>query len=443
MAMRTTILSLLALGALWSSTAAAQTRELGSAGTLIEGIAAVVDEGVVLRSELQLRLNIFLDSYQLQQSQLPIEQRQPLPPRAILEEQVLEQLVLKEIQLQRAERIGIVIGDDILNAALAEMAGNLGINLEDLPRALEAEGVNYEMYREDSRDDITLAQLEQRDVISRIRISPRELEQCLARLEETQSDEFDFNVSHILIALPRGATQDQIEAVRERAERIHAQLEDGESFAQLAIANSDAGTALDGGSLGWRKGAELPTFIAEIVPGMEAGEVSEIVQTGSGFNIVRLNDVRGVERIMVDQVRARHILIAPNELLDDEATQQKMLGLREQLLAGEDFATIAVANSEDTVSAADGGDLGWNEPDVFVPEFSEAMQTQEIGHISEPFRTQFGWHIMEVTDRRSYDTTDDLKQNRCATQIRNSKVDEERQLWMQQLRDGAFVDIRY
>jgi peptidyl-prolyl cis-trans isomerase SurA len=442
MAMRTTILSLLALGAVWSGPATTQTRELGSAGTLIEGIAAVVDEGVVLRSELDMRLNVFLSSYELQQSQLPIEQRQPLPPRAILEEQVLDQLVLKEIQMQRAERIGIVVGDDILNAALGEMAGNLGISLEDLPRALEAEGVDYEMYREDSRDDIALAQLEQRDVISRIRISPRELDQCLARLEETQSDEFDFNVSHILIALPRGATQDQIESVRARAERLHQELEDGANFAQLAIANSDTATALEGGSLGWRKGAELPTFIAEIVPEMEAGDISEIVQTGGGFNIIRLNDVRGVERIMVDQVRARHILIAPNELLDDQATEQKMLGLREQLLAGEDFATIAVANSEDTVSAADGGDLGWNEPDAFVPEFSERMTSQEIGFISEPFRTRFGWHIMEVTDRRSYDTTDDLKQDRCARQIRDSKVEEERQLWLQQLRDNAFVDIR-
>jgi peptidyl-prolyl cis-trans isomerase SurA len=442
MPVRSTILCLLALGAAYCGGAAAQTRELASGGTLIEGIAAVVDEGVVLRSEVGMRLDLFLENFQLQQSQLPFEQRSTLPPRPVLEGQVLEQLILKEIQLQRAERIGIIIGDDILNQALAEMAANLEITLEQLPAMLAAEGVDYEMYREDSREDIIIAQLEQRDVLARIRISPRELEQCLERLEETQSDEFDYNVSHILIALSGGASRDDIAAARERAERIHAQLEAGENFAQLAIANSDTATALEGGSLGWRKGAELPTFIAEIVPTIDVGEISEVIQTGGGFNIIRLNEMRGAERIMVDQVRARHILITPNELLDDEATQQKMLGLRNQLLDGEDFATIAVANSEDTVSAADGGDLGWNEPGVFVPEFSEKMTTQEIGAISEPFRTRFGWHILEVTDRRSYDTTDDLKENRCAQQIRNSKVEEERQVWIQQLRDNAFVDIR-
>jgi peptidyl-prolyl cis-trans isomerase SurA len=389
-----------------------------------------------------MRLDVFLENFRLQQQQLPFEQRSALPPRSVLQEQVLEQLILKEIQLQRAERLGIVIGDDVLNEALAQMAQGLGITLEQLPAALASEGLNYELYRQDSRDDIAVAQLEQRDVLSRIRIAPRELEQCLERLEATETDEFDYNVSHILIALSGSATRDDIAAARERAESIHSQLEAGASFAQLAIANSDGPTALEGGALGWRKGAQLPTIFADVVPEMQTGEVSGIIQTGSGFHIVRLNEMRGAERVMVDQVRARHILISPNELLDDDATEQKLLGLREQLLAGEDFATVAVANSEDTVSAADGGDLGWNAPDAFVPEFAEKMTSQEIGEISEPFRTRFGWHILEVTDRRSYDTTDDLKQNRCVQQIRASKAEEERQLWLQQLRDNAFVDIR-
>jgi peptidyl-prolyl cis-trans isomerase SurA len=446
MPLRSTISCLLALTAVWiwipGGETLAQTRELGSRGTLIEGIAAVVDEGVVLRSELALRLELFLENFRLAQAQLPIEQRNTLPPRSVMEEQILEQLVLKEIQLQRARRIGIVVGDDILNQALAEMAGRLGITLEQLPDALEAEGIEYEMYRQDSREDIVLSQLEQRDVIARIRISPRELEQCLLRLEATQTDEIDYNVSHILISLSGGASREEIAEVRERAERLRAQLESGTSFAQLAIANSDGPTALEGGALGWRKGAQLPTIFADEVPELEPGEVSEVIQTGSGFHIVRLNEVRGAEIIMVDQVRARHILISPNELLDDDATEQKLLGLRSQLLDGADFATIAVANSEDTVSSADGGDLGWNEPGVFVPEFAEKMQSQAIGEISEPFRTRFGWHILEVTDRRSYDTTDDRKENLCAQQIQSSKVEEERQVWLQQMRDDAFVDVR-
>jgi len=422
--------------------AAAQTRELGSAGTLIEGIAAVVDEGVVLRSEVGFRLDLFLENYRLQQAQLPIEERSPLPPRSVLEQQILEQLVVKEVQLQRARRIGIVVGDDILNQALQQVADTLGASLEELPAALAREGVDYDLYREDTREEIIISQLEQRDVMGRIRISEREMDQCLTRLEETQTDEFDYNVSHILIALSGGASQQEIASVRERAETLHAQLTDGANFAQTAIARSDGPTALEGGSLGWRKGAQLPTIFADVVPAMESGEISDVIQTGSGFHIVRLNEMRGVEKIMVDQVRARHILVTPNEILDDDASQQKLLGLRQQLLEGEDFATLAVANSEDTVSSADGGDLGWNEPNVFVAEFAEKLIEQEIGEISEPFRTRFGWHILEVTERRSYDTTDDLKENRCGLQIQQSKAEEERQLWLQQLRDGAFVDIR-
>ena len=442
MTSRTSICSLLVLALAHSGQALAQNRELGSSGTLIEGIAAIVDEGVVLRSELDMRTELFLDNFRLSQAQLPIEQRSALPSTAVLEEQVLEQLILKEIQLQRAERIGIVIGDDILNDALAQVAQGLGITLEQLPAALAAEGYDYDMYRQDSREDIVISQLEQRDVLARIRITPRELEQCLVRLEQTQSNEFDYHVSLILIAVSGAATRDELEAARTRADGIRARIAEGENFAQLAIANSDGPTALEGGSLGWRKGAQLPTIFADVVPTLDEGEVSDVIQTGSGFHIVQLNEMRGAERIMVDQVRSRHILIAPNELLDDDATRQKILGIRQQLLEGEDFATMAVANSEDTVSSADGGDLGWTEPDAYVPEFTEMLNSLEIGELSEPFRTRFGWHILEVTDRRSYDTTDDLKENRCAREIQASKAEEERQLWLQQLRDQAFVEVR-
>ncbi|MGD8810458.1 MAG: peptidylprolyl isomerase [Gammaproteobacteria bacterium] len=422
--------------------AAAQTRELASSGELIEGIAAVVDEGVVLRSELEMRTDFFLETFRARQAQLPPEQRSALPPASIVEEQVLEQLILKEIQLQRADRLGIVVGDDILNQALSQVAQGLGVTLEQLPAALAAEGVDYEQYRADSRDEIVVGQLEQRDVISRIRVSPRELEQCLERLEETQTSDFDYNVSHILISVSGGASREDLDAARSRAEDIHDRLEAGESFAELAIANSAGPTALEGGSLGWRKGAQLPTIFADVVPEMEPGEISDVIQTGSGFHIVRLNEMRGAERVMVDQVRARHILLAPNELLDDDATLQKIIGIREQILAGDDFATLAIANSEDTVSSADGGDLGWNQADAFVPEFAEKLKSLPIGELSEPFRSPFGWHIVEVTDRRSYDTTEDIKENRCAQEIRASKAEEERLLWLQQLRDQAFVDVR-
>lgn len=438
-----TLCSIAATALIWAPPhGLAQNRELGSSGTLIEGIAAVVDEGIVLRSELDLRMGIVIDRFREQQAALPFEQRSALPPASVLQQQVLDQLIVKEIQLQRAERLGIAVGDDMLNQALARVADGLGLTLQELPQALANEGYDYNLYRQDSRDDIIIGQLEQRDVFSRIRVSPRELEQCLLRLAATQTDEFDYNVSHILIGISGSASRDELEAARQRAEEVRRLAAEGTDFGQLALTYSDSGTALEGGALGWRKGAELPTVFADVVPGMRAGDVSEAIQTGSGFHLVRVNEVRGAERIMIDQVRARHILITPNELLDDDASYQKLLGVYQQIRAGDDFATLATATSDDTVSAADGGDLGWMTADAFVPEFTEKLEALPVGELSEPFRTRFGWHILEVTDRRSYDTTDDLKEERCQQEIRASKVEEERALWLQQLRDQTYVDVR-
>ncbi len=420
----------------------AQNRELGATGEMIEGIAAIVDEGIVLKSELEMRVALVVENYQQQQAQLPIEQRSPLPPEGVLRDQVLDQLVIKELQLQRADRLGIVVGDDILNEALANVAGGLGLTLEDLPAALASEGIDYNMYRQDSRNDIILTQLQQRDVFSRIRVSPRELDQCLLRNEARETDEFDYNISHILIGLSRNATQDDRRAAEARAEDIKERLEQGADFAQLALTYSEGPTALEGGSLGWRKGSQLPTVFADTVIQMKPGEVSDIITSASGFHIVKLNDMRGAERIMVDQVHARHILVSPNEILDDDAAHQKAIGFYDRIKAGEDFAEIAQASSEDTVSAAEGGDLGWNTPDAYVPEFAQVLESLAIGEISEPIRSPFGWHIIEVLERRSYDTTDDRKAQQCQQEIRASKAEEERLMWIQQMRDQAYVEKR-
>ncbi|HEX6997400.1 MAG TPA: peptidylprolyl isomerase [Gammaproteobacteria bacterium] len=431
------------LGALLAAPQALpQTRELGSSGELLDGIAAVVDDGVVLKSELEQRLELVMQSLREQQAQLPPAQRRPLPPLSALERQVLDQLILREVQLQRAKRLGITVSDDQLNQALSNVARNLGLTLEELPAALAAEGIDYALYREDSRQELILDQLQQRDVISRISVTPRELEQCLARREVTAAEELDYNISHILISVPSAATSEQIEAARRRIEEIYERLEAGEDFARLAVATSDAQTALEGGNLGWRKGSQLPTVFADIVPRMEVGEFSEPIRSSSGFQIVKLNDRRGGEPIVVEQLHVRHILIEPNEILDRDAAKQKIIGIREQILNGEDFATLARAQSEDTVSAADGGDLGWVTPDDFVPEFGQVLRRLDIGELSEPFETRFGWHIVEVLDRRSYDTTDEVKRQECTRQIRASKAEEELQLWITRLRDQAYVDIK-
>jgi peptidyl-prolyl cis-trans isomerase SurA len=242
--------------------------------------------------------------------------------------------------------------------------------------------------------------------------------------------------------VPANATQQDLEAARRRADEVHARLVAGEDFAQVAIAVSQAQTALEGGSLGWRKGAQLPTLFADTVIAMKAGEFSEPLSSTGGYQIVKLNEMRGAERTVVDQVHARHILMRPNEILDEAAVEQKARDVRAQILAGDDFATLARAVSEDTGSSAEGGDLGWVSPGATVPEFEQVLWELPIGELSQPIKSRFGWHLAEVLERRTFDTTDDVKRNQCARQIRATKAEEERELWVRRLRDQAFVDIR-
>lgn len=424
------------------TTAGAQNRELGSTGELLDGVAAVVDDGVVLKSELAERLDIVMQNLRAQQAQQPANQRRPLPPTSVVEKQVLDQLILKQIELQRAKRLGITVGDDMLNQALATVAQKLGYTLQELPAVLAGENIDYAMYREDSRDDLIIEQLQQRDVISRITVTPRELDQCLAKRAATATDAFDYNISHILISVSSSATPDEVAAARKKIEDIYARLQAGEDFARIAVAESQAQTALNGGSLGWRKGSELPTLFANVVVNMKPGEFSEPIQSGGGFQIVKLNDMRGAERTMVNQLHVRHILLRPDEILDDAAVRQKLLGIRERIEKGDDFATIAKAVSEDPVSATDGGDLGWISPGDVAPDFEQELATLKIGELSQPFKTRYGWHLVEVLEERNYDKTDEVKQQDCQRQIRASKAEEEQELWARRLRDQAYVDVR-
>src|SRR5882672_2351288 len=420
--------------------ARAQDREnLGTTGEFLDGVAAIVENCVVLKSELASRTDILMASLRQQQEAQPAEKRRTLPPRGVVEQQVLDQLVVREIQLQRAKKIGITVSDDMLNKALSRVADNLGYTLEELPAVLASENIAYTEYRAQSREDLMIEQLQQRDVVNRINVTPRELDQCLAKTEANATNQFDYNISHILIGVPANALPQDLEAARTKIEEIYTRLENGEDFARLAIATSHAQTALDGGSLGWRKGSQLPTLFADTVVRMKPGEYSKPLQSGSGFQIVMLNDMRGASRTVVDQVHVRHILLRPNEILDEPAVRQKLLGIRAQLQRGDDFATIAKSVSEDKVSAADGGDMGWVQPTDFIPEFEQMLATMPLNEVSEPLRTRYGWHLVEVLGRRSQDTTDEVKREGCSREVRANKAEEERELWIRRLRDQAFV----
>ncbi|HSN70619.1 MAG TPA: peptidylprolyl isomerase [Steroidobacteraceae bacterium] len=428
-------LSVLALALAWPNPADAQTRDLSSQGVLLDRIAAVVNDGIVLLSELETETDLIVARLR--------EQNTELPPRNVLERQVLERLVMQEIQMQRADRIGIRVSDDMLNNALNEVAQRNGIAFSDLPRALEAQGVDYREYRETVRKDLTLSMLRQRDVIARINVSPRELDQYLAQQAAAPDKNAEYNLSHILISVPVAATAEEVAERERRAQDVYERARSGEDFAQLAITYSDSTTNVEGGQLGWRSGPQLPSFVAEVVPAMQQGSVTEPLRTPSGFHVFKLNEVRGLEQAaVVEQVHARHILLQPNELEDDQTVRQKLETIRKRVLDGEDFGAIASVTSADPGSAAQGGDLGWTGPGTFVPVFEEQLAALEVDEISEPFQTQYGWHIVQLLGRRTYDMTDDVRRNRAFAALREAKAEEETELWLRRLRDEAFVDYR-
>jgi peptidyl-prolyl cis-trans isomerase SurA len=404
-------------------------------GVSLDRVVAVVNDGIVLQSSLDQQMQLV--SMRLQQA------GQQQPPRDILRQQVLERLVLQEIQVQRATRAGIKISDEALNQSLTELAQRNNVKFSDLPAALEQQGIDYRAYREEIRREMLLGQLRQRDVYSRIYISPRELDLCIAKAKSAPEDDREYEVAHILVSVPSSASPQQVEERTARAQGVYERARRGEDFGDLAVAYSDAGTALEGGKLGWRKANQLPSIIAEVIPTMKPGDVTEVIRTPSGFNIFKLVEARGAEQAtLVQQVHARHILMQPTAVEDDETVRQKLTRIRERVLAGEDFAAIASVASADKGSAARGGDLGWAVPGTFVPEFARQLDALQVNEISQPFRTQFGWHIVQVLGRRTYDASDDVTRNKCVQQLRESRAEEETEIWLRRLRDEAYVEYR-
>jgi len=411
--------------------------ELSETGEFLDGVVAVVNDGVVLKSQLRDQTALIIE--RARNAEPPL----PLPPADILREQMLESLVLTEIQLQQAARIGIQVSDQMLNEAIGRIAAQNGLAFEDMPAALASDGVDYATFRRELRDEITVDQLRQIEVGRSIQISPREIEQCIADLEDNVVVNSDFNLSHILISMPESATSDQVSDAAAKAADVHQQLQSGANFGEMAIRYSDAQTALEGGVLGWLKGAQVPTIYADVIGTMAAGDFSEPFRSSSSFHIIQVNDLRSaVQRSEIDQVEVRHILVTPNEIIDDETAKQRLNDALERIGEGEEFAEIAKLMSDDPGSSNLGGEMGWTGPGTFVPEFEEVVDSLEIGGISEPFRSRFGWHILEVMDRRVYDNTEDLKESNCALRIQNSKMEEESQLWMRRIRDEAFVESR-
>ena len=397
-------------------------------------IVAIVNDDVIMRSELDAAIKEV--SAQLK------EKNTPLPPQAVLEKQVLEKLILEHLQLQLAEVNGIKIDDITLNNKLQDIAKENGVSLTDFRAVLEREGYDYGSFRENIRHQLTIAQLRQQMVGSRISISDQEVDNLLASLQASQLGNTEYHLAHILIATPDAASEDQIQAARQRADRIVANLRAGADFTQTAIAESDAPTALEGGDIGWRSAGQLPSLFVDPVKEMHPGDVHDPIRSPSGFHIIKLVEQRGDERHIVNQTHVRHILLKTDAVHTNETIKTRLEQLESRLRGGEDFATLAKSNSQDTLSAAKGGDLGWVNPGDLVPKFEEVMDNTQPRQISQPFETEFGWHILQVLERREHDSTEEYKRSKARQVIRKRKGDEELFLWLRRLRDEAYVEYR-
>lgn len=407
---------------------------LSNTGVLLDRIVAVVNDGVILQSQMDSKVDLVAGQLR--------DQNTALPPREVLESQVLEQLITQEVQLQRAGRLGVRVPDAMLNSTLQRVAQRNGISLSDLPRAMASQGIDYRQYREDMRNEMILDSLRQRDVVARISVSEREIERFLDKQESSVGDQIDYELSHILISVDPNATPEEVGEAGERIEELYQRLVAGEDFAELAVEYSQGQNALDGGDLGWRKGAQLPPVFFDAIDDLQPGEFTDPIRSPSGFHLLKLNDVRGAEKIIVLQTRVSHILLQPNEVLDETAVEQKLLQLRGRIEDGEDFTDVARIESEDPGSAPLGGDLGWTSPGTFVPVFEDQLARLEPGQMSMPFRTEFGWHLVLLVDRQERDTTEEVKRQRAIQAIRASKQEQETEIWLRELRDEAYVEVR-
>lgn len=400
----------------------------------IDRIVAIVNDDIITRTELDEQVRTI--RAQLRQ------QRITPPSDEVLRRQVLERMTLDQIQLQLAKQLSIVVDDDALNQAINGIAAQNRLSLTEFRDVLQSEGYDFAQFRENIRKEMILVRLRQQSVDSRVNITEQEIDNFLAIQRRQGQSNDEYRLGHILIAVPDGATPEQIGEAQERAREVLRRLREGADFGQVAISSSDGQQALDGGDLGWRRANEIPTLFADLVPQMQAGDVSEPIRSSSGFHIVKLSDHRTAERHMVTQTRARHILMTVNELVSDDAARSALLDLRERALAGEDFATLAREHSQDPGSAAGGGELGWVEPGQMVGEFERTMNGLEPEEISAPVRTRFGWHLVQVLERRQHDDTEDYTRDTAREAIFRRKAEEDHQEWLRRLREEAYVELR-
>lgn len=400
----------------------------------LDRIIAVVNDEVILESEL-------VEMERTVRGQL--RQRDAvIPPSDIMSKQVLERLIVQRVQVQKANRVGIRVGDDALNAALRQIADNNGLSLREFRDVLEKDGFDFADFRESIREEMIITRLRKSQVEDRVVVSDREIDNFLATQVSQGGAETVYHLLHILVSKPEAASPEQVQEAQKKLDKVQELLDTGANFSEVAAGYSDGQNALEGGDLGWRKHGELPSLFAKVVPKLVIGQVSEVIRSGSGFHLVKLEDKKSEESHMVKQTLASHILIKTNELTTDKDAEARLHLLRERIINGDDFAELARANSDDTGSAIEGGSLGWASPGVMVPEFEEKMDALADGEVSEVFKSRFGWHLIKVFERREQNMADEFKRNKARAQIRQRKISEDMESWLREMRDEAYVEYR-
>jgi len=401
----------------------------------MDRIIAIVDKSAITEQELENK--VISVSSQL------AKQGKELPSEAVLRKQILERLIVDNLQLQFAATRGIRVNDTQLDETLNRIAEQNKMNIDEFRSALANDGIEYGKFREDMRNDITIARLKEAEINRRITVSDGEVENYLMTQKNSKDGkQEEYQLSHILISTPNEASPEDIEAARVKIKRALSALNDGESFEQVSAKLSDAPNALEGGSMGWRDSSQLPPVFVKMLQAMSVDEVSRPIRSPNGFHIIKITDKRSADStLIVDQTRVRHILIKLNEVVSEQEAKHKMDTLKERLDNGAKFDDLARQYSEDG-SANEGGKLGWVNPGDTVPAFEEAMNALELNAISEPVRSPFGWHIIQVLERRKQDMTKDAERIQARKMLRARKSEEAYQDWVRELRDRAFVELR-
>jgi len=400
---------------------------------VLDTIIAVVEEDVILERELQREVAAI--EQRIQQSNASV------PPIYVLRKQVLEKMIIDKLQRQMAEKAGINVSEEMLNSSAVDIARRNNMDLEQFRSELESQGISYQSFLDNIRNEIVINQLRGREIGGRIKVTDREVEHYLETQDKIGEEATQYHLGHILIAVKEGASSTEIQRAMSKADDLVMKLRNGQDFTQTAISDSDDANALKGGDLGWRPTSAIPTLFVNVITQMKQGDVSDPIRSPSGFHIIKMLELKGMDNHMIVKTKVRHILIKTNELVDDAEAKKRLYALKARIADGDDFAALARAHSDDKGSALKGGSLDWVGPGDLVKPFEDAMAKLGINEISEPVQTQFGWHVIQVLGRENKDDSSEFKKNLVREAIRKRKIEEETELWMRRLRDEAFVEI--